>query len=184
MGELIQSGQSIRSAASVLGVSSTSVYRWIIRTGDQYDRRRRRPVTHEDRHAIIALARQGEVSVQRIAVQVGRSWHTVRRVVESANLPRLVPSHRCPHCGYFVRIQPCIICQAKEEAVNAHKSQANAEAIEAKAKGISVQQGLRPPMAAGKQAVPDTASALRRMPEAREAETGDAGRPCDTASGQ
>lgn len=121
MGEMVSSGQSLRAIAATVGLSPTTIYRHLVKAGDPYQRRRRRPVLQQDRQQIASLARQGEVSIRRIAVSVGRSWHTVLRVIEAEGLPRIVPPHRCHACGYLVRILPCMICQAQAEAVQAER---------------------------------------------------------------
>ena len=121
MGELVSSGQSLRAIAATVGLSPTTIYRHLVRSGDQYARRRRRPVLPQDRQQISHLARQGETSIRRIAVSVHRSWHTVRRIVEAEGLPRMAAPHRCHQCGYLVRITPCVICQAQAKAVAAER---------------------------------------------------------------
>lgn len=165
MGHLVESGQSLRAIGSLVGLSPTTIYRRLVRDGDQYQRRRRRPMQVEDRRAILAQARQGEVSVRRIAVAVGRSWHTVRRVVEAEGLPRLVPTHRCPRCGYWVRVHPCLICQAQEEAIRAHTSKANAVQAETDKEDIG-REGIRSEVEGREQAMVVTAPAVRTVPAA------------------
>ena len=122
MGELVSSGQSLRAIAAHMGLSPTTIYRHLVRSGDHYERRRRRPVLPQDRKQIVCLAQQGETSIRRIAVSVHRSWHTVRRIVEAEGLPRVAAPHRCHQCGYLVRLTPCVICQAQADAVAAERA--------------------------------------------------------------
>jgi len=127
MGRAVSSGQSLRSVASSAGVSPTTVLRRLIRAGDPFQRRRHRPLLSEERCRIIRLAEEGETSVRRIAITVGRgnSWHSVRRVLEAEGLPRIAKPHRCEHCGYLVTVQPCMVCQAlaaREKAIHATTS--------------------------------------------------------------
>jgi lambda repressor-like predicted transcriptional regulator len=111
--ELIESGMSLRAVGRKCGVSATTVYRRLVASGDQVDRRRRRPVTPYDRRRIRHLAMSGEVSIRRIAAAVRRSWHTVRRVVGD-ELPRMAVPYRCPGCGHRVNLRPCVICHAQQ----------------------------------------------------------------------
>jgi len=119
---LVESGCSLRQAGRAMGVSATTVYRRLAVQGDAVRRRRRRSMSPTDRRRILALAQDGEVSIRRIAASVRRSWHTVRRVVAGANLPRLVPAHRCPVCGYRVTVTPCQVCSARSRQTTAEQS--------------------------------------------------------------
>ena len=109
---MLEAGVSLRETGKTLGVSATTVYRRIVASGDTLERRRRRPLSSEDRARILRIANAGELSIRRIAATVGRGWHVVRRVLGS-NTPRLCPPHRCPHCGYRINVQPCQVCRAK-----------------------------------------------------------------------
>lgn len=112
--KLVERGVSLREAGRRIGVSATTVYRRLLPLGEEVNRRRRKPVTHEDRRRIVTHARNGEVSIRRIAAAVGRSWHTVHRVLASrTDLVRIAVAHRCPDCGHVIIRQPCQICYAR-----------------------------------------------------------------------
>ena len=116
IGQMVEAGQSLRAVAERVGVSHVTVYRSLVGSGDQYRRRRRRPIGNCDRRAILRLALGGETSLNRIAGAVERSWHTVRRVLESERLVRQTVRHRCPECGYLIEATPCQICTARNAA--------------------------------------------------------------------
>jgi predicted RNA-binding Zn-ribbon protein involved in translation (DUF1610 family) len=113
IGRLVKQGATLRSVAVSVGVSPTTVYRRLIAAGDPYPRRRRRGIRPEDKRLILRLAMNGERSLNRIAGAVERSWHTVRRVIESESVVRQTVRYRCPGCGYVVNIVPCQICRAQ-----------------------------------------------------------------------
>lgn len=150
----IEAGVSLREAGRRLGVSARTVYRRVQTMGD-FARRRRRLLTKQDRRRIVRLAEGGEVSVRRLAAQVGVSWHAVERVLDRHRLPRLAPVHRCPTCGHTIQIRPCLVCRARAS----RQTEAPREA-QTPERGSSP---LRPPLAADQQTTPRTASAVRGM---------------------
>jgi predicted RNA-binding Zn-ribbon protein involved in translation (DUF1610 family) len=113
IGRMVERGATLRAVADTVGVSPTTVYRRLIAAGDPYPRRRRRGIGANDRRIILRLAMSGERSLNRIAGAVERSWHTVRRVIESEQVVRQTVRYRCPGCGYVVNIVPCQICRAQ-----------------------------------------------------------------------
>jgi len=114
MGKAVSEGQSLRAVACNAGVSPTTVLRRLLRHGDKYQRRRHRPIVQSERVLIAKLARDGEVSVRRIAIMIGRpkSWHSVKRIIEAEGLPRIATRHRCERCGTMIVLQPCVVCAA------------------------------------------------------------------------
>jgi transposase len=111
--KLIVQGASLRAIGRRIGLSATTVYRRIVADGDTLPRRRRRPLRSADRRRILEIARDGETSIRRIAATVNRSWHTVRRIVATEDLPRITAAHRCPRCGHYIVLTPCVICRAR-----------------------------------------------------------------------
>jgi hypothetical protein len=165
--ELVESGLSLRAAGQRVGLSVAAVYRRLAPLGDQVQRRRRRPLTPQERQAILRAARDGELSIRRISAQVGRGWHVVRRILGDKT-PRLAVAYRCPVCGHRVTIQPCLICRARTSQTT---TQEDGQASERR------QASVRSPLAASPNVAPRSVPTLCRVPAKRQADHGDRRRP-------
>ena len=128
IGNLVSQGVSLRAVAVAVGLGKSTVHARLVAAGDRWPRRRRKPLSGRDRARIVSMAESGEPSLNRIAGAVERSWHTVRRILESERVPRQTIRYRCPRCGYLVQVVPCQICEARKQTdqyVRSHNADAS-----------------------------------------------------------
>jgi len=110
--KLAADGLTIDAIAGRLQIHRSSVYR---RMRAAFGRRRQ-PVTDQERARIVALLEEDH-SRREVAEMTGRGLGTVARIGRSLQGPsqhrRLRSARRCPGCGHFVMIEPCVICAAR-----------------------------------------------------------------------
>jgi len=112
---LLAAGHSQATIAEVVGVSVATVCRRARKIATP--RRRRLPITAEERTAIKQLHREGS-SIREIARVLKRSFAAVKQVLQDTRATlRTADPWRCS-CGNLVRTDRCLICEA-----NAYASQ-------------------------------------------------------------
>ena len=113
--DLVRRGHTIREAAAAVGISPAQAWVRVAALGDTITRRRRRPVSADEREQMIALVDAG-LSRAEVGANLNRSKSVIQHHVagpQQRSGPRRIRSAiRCDQCGVKIIVSPCVRCAA------------------------------------------------------------------------
>jgi transposase-like protein len=114
--ELVESGWTLSATGREIGVSTTTVHRWVVASG--LTARRTMPrLTTTAKQTAVELVTAG-LSINQVSRRLGISWPWIAKLVRDqsdAGLARSVSKPvRCA-CGALVNVVPCVACNARKQ---------------------------------------------------------------------